>query len=286
MKLYWLLPAIFCLPGVFVMPAARPTARQMVSPQIKGTYVEVRRYAAPEAGQAVAVDQAHFFAITNSKIARYDRQTGEQTAVWSADEQRPLQHLNSGIVRDGKLYCAHSNYPEFPEASSIEVWDTDLNHIDSHSLGVLEGSLTWIEPDDDGWWAVFAHYSKRVNENPHAKNNRWTTLVRFDKQWRRTAGWVFPQDVLDRFEPHSCSGGGWGPDGRLYCTGHDRGEIYQLELPTAGSTLRLTGTFRAPITGQGIAFDNDGHLLGINRARRQVVVARRESALPAPPADR
>jgi len=286
MTFYWLLPAVLCLPGVFVIPASQRPARPVKPLKIKRDSVEVRRYAAPEAGQAVAVDESHFFAITNSQIARYDRRTGEQTAIWSADEQRPLTHLNSGIVRDGKLYCAHSNYPEFPEASSIEVWDTNLNHIDSHSLGVLEGSLTWIEPGDDGWWAVFAHYSKRVNENPHAKSNRWTTLVRFDRQWRRTGGWVFPQDVLDRFEPHSCSGGGWGPDGRLYCTGHDRAEIYQLELPAAGSTLRLVGTFRAPITGQGIAFDNHGHLFGINRPRRQVIEARLDSAPPSAPEER
>lgn len=270
MKFYWLLLAALCIPGVLV-----ETPRKS-SIEYAGVYQEVQRFDAAEAGQAVAVDDTHFYAITNTQIARYDRQTGQRTASWQADEQRPLKHLNSGIVHDGKLYCAHSNYPEFPEASSIEVWDTDLNHIESHSLGVYEGSLTWIERADDGWWAVFAHYSKRVNDNPHAKSNRWTTLVRFDERWRRTAGWVFPADVLERMSPHSCSGGSWGPDGALYCTGHDLGELYRLELPQAGSVLKLTGILQAPVTGQGIAWDRrTGALFGIDRARRQVVVSRR-----------
>lgn len=245
-----------------------------------GQFVEQKRFDAPEATQAVAVNGVYFYAIANSIIAKYDQRTGQVVKRWAADEERPLRHLNSGIFRGGRLYCAHSNYPDYPEASSIEVWDRNLNHIDSHSLGVFEGSLTWIEPAEDGWWAVFAHYSNKVNANPLAKSHRWTTLVKFNKEWHRVAGWVFPDEVLDRFNPHSCSGGGWGPDGFLYCTGHDRGEIYRLELPAAGSTLRLRGTLKAPITGQGIAWEIDNNeqptstLFGIDRSRRQVVVSK------------
>ncbi len=235
---------------------------------------ELQRYDAPEATQAVAADDEHFYAISNSMIAKYDRESGERIASWKADIERPLRHLNSGIVRDGKLYCANSNFPSWPEASSIEVWDTKtMTHVKSHSLGICSaGSLTWIEPMEDGWYAVFANYSKKVNDDPLAKSHRSTQLVRYDDSWRRTAGWVFPKKVLDRFDPHSCSGGGWGPDRKLYCTGHDLGEVYQLEFPKAGSTLRLTGTIGAPITGQGIAFHNNT-LWGIDRARRQVVVS-------------
>lgn len=238
------------------------------------TLTEIARYDAPEARQAVAVDDTHFYAIVNSMIAKYDRKSGERVAVWRSDAERPLRHLNSGIVRDGKLYCANSNYPQWPEASSIEIWDTaTLQHIDSHSLGICsEGSLTWIEPTADGWYAVFANYSKKVNDNPMAKSHKSTQLVKYDKQWRRMAGWAFPKKVLDRFDPHSCSGGGFGPDGKLYCTGHDLGEVYQLDFPKAGSTLRLVGTIGAPITGQGIAFD-ESLLWGIDRAKGQVVSA-------------
>ena len=100
-------------------------------------FKEVRRYDAPEAGQAVAIDERHFYAIVNSMIAKYDRETGKRVAVWKSDAERPLRHLNSGIVRDGKLYCANSNYPQWPEASSVEIWDTKtMEHIGSHSLGI------------------------------------------------------------------------------------------------------------------------------------------------------
>ena len=233
---------------------------------------EARRYDAPEAKQAVAVDANHFYAISNSTIAKYDRKTGKRVADWRSSSERPLRHLNSGIIHDGKLYCAHSNYPQWPETSSIEVWDTEsMTHVNTHSLGICnEGSLTWIQPIEDGWYAVFANYSKKVNDNPVAKSHQSTQLVRYDDQWRRTSGWAFPQTVLDRFEPHSCSGGAWGPDEKLYCTGHDLGEIYQLAIPKAGSTLVLTKTIGAPITGQGIAFD-DKQLWGIDRAKKQVV---------------
>ena len=272
-----LLLAVLVL-SLFVWQSTTETTRLHQEPQLKNHKLnEVRRYDAPEAGQAVAVDDQHFYAIVNSRIAKYDRSNGKRVAVWKADADRPLRHLNSGIVRDGRLYCANSNFPHWPETSSIEIWDTvTMKHIDSHSLGICqEGSLTWIEPVEDGWYAVFANYSEKVNDNPQAKTHRSTQLVRYDQQWRRTAGWVFPKSVLDFFDPHSCSGGGFGPDGKLYCTGHDRAEVYQLDFPKAGSTLLLIDTIAAPIRGQGIALEND-QLWGIDRSKRQVIVSKFE----------
>jgi len=239
--------------------------------------VELRRFAAAEATQAVAVDDEYFYAIGNRVVAKYAKQNGEFVKRWQATPELPLEHLNSGIVLNGLLYCAHSNFPHYPETSSIEVWDTrTLEHIRSHSLGIYEGSLTWIDWYEDAWWAVFAHYSQKVNDDPHARDARWTSLVKFDRQWRRTAGWVFLPDVIERFEPHSCSGGSWGPNGLLYCTGHDRGELYELALPRAGATLRLTRTLAVPIAGQGFAWDRGepGILYGIDPPRGEVVVVK------------
>jgi outer membrane protein assembly factor BamB len=248
---------------------------------------ELRRFDAPEATQAVAVDATSFFAIDNSVIAKYSKTTGEQEKVWKATAELPLAHLNSGAVIDGRLYCANSNFPSYPEASSVEIWDADtLEHVGTHSLGIYEGSLTWIDWHDDAWWAVFAHYTEKVNDDPHAKDARWTSLVQFDRQWRRTAGWTFPPEVIARFEPHGCSGGAWGANGRLYCTGHDRGELYELALPHAGPQLRLTQTIAVPISGQGFAWDRTepGILYGIDRPRGQVVVVKMPvSALLTPP---
>ncbi|MBI1312986.1 hypothetical protein GC176_16980 [bacterium] len=238
--------------------------------------VELRRFDAAEATQAAAVDARHFYAIANSRIGKYDRKSGELVAQWQASDEYPLTHLNSGLVREGRLYCAHSNYPKSPNISSVEIWDVEsLQHVDSHSFGIYEGSLTWVDWHDDSWWAVFAHYSGQKTDDPLVRDHRWTALVRFDAHWRRLEAWVFPNEVLDRFAPNSCSGGGWGSDGALYCTGHDHKEVYRLQLPQAGSTLVLTATLPAPVTGQGIAWDLERQLLfGIDRPRRQVVVGR------------
>ncbi len=247
------------------------------------TAQKMRRYDAPEATQAVAVDANHFYAIGNRVIAKYSKATGERSAVWTSSAELPLEHLNSGAIRAGRLYCAHSNFPRYPETSSVEIWDADtLEHVASHSFGIYEGSLTSIDWHDGAWWAVFAHYTEKVNDNPHAKDARWTSLVQFDRAWRRTGGWCFPPAVIARFEPHSCSGAAWGDDGQLYCTGHDRGELYELELPSAGATLRLLRTIAVPITGQGFAWDRNepGVFYGIDRPRRQVVVATLPSLSP------
>ena len=238
---------------------------------------ELRRWPAREAVQGVAVDQQAFYAIANWAIGKYDKQTGELIQRWTATDDIPLRHLNSGVVLDGRLYCAHSNFPKYPCTSSVEVFDTkSLAHVESHSFGIYEGSLTWVDWHDDAWWCVFAHYTEKVNDDPRALPHAYTSLVRFDKAWRRTGGWVFPKEVLTRFHPHSCSGGAWGPDGALYCTGHDRAEVYRLVLPRSASTLRLTATRHIGITGQGIAWDRaePGVLFGISRPDREVIVAR------------
>jgi hypothetical protein len=236
---------------------------------------EVRRIAAAEAVQGVAVDAVAFYAIANRAIGKYDKHTGQLLKRWEATADVPLEHLNAGIVVDGKLYCAHSNFPRYPAASSIEIWDAQtLEHVDTHSLGICEGSLTWIDWHDGAWWAMFANYSEKVNDDPWARDSRWTSLVQFDAQWRRLAAWALPPQVIDRLQPHSSSGGGWGRGNSLYVTGHDRGEIYQLELPRGGPTLKFAGAISAPIKGQAIAWDHDepGTFYGIDRRQRQIVV--------------
>lgn len=266
------------------MTIARPTSNACLlflliaagSQASEKQFREVRRYTAAEAKQGVAVYKGSFYAITNSAIGKYDRQTGKRIASWKSSPGVKLIHLNHGIVHGGKLYCAHSNSPATPATSSLEIFDTKtLKHIGTHSFGIYEGSLTWIDRHDNAWWAVFAHYTKDKLRNG-GKTTAWTSLIKFDDKWRRLQGWVFPKSVVAKFEPYSCSGGGWGPDGRLYVSGHDAGELYVLKLPKAGSTLQHVETLKLPITGQAFAWDKSqpGVIFGINRAKRQVVVSR------------
>jgi hypothetical protein len=233
------------------------------------------RLAAPEARQAVAVDGAHIYVIGNQVIGKYDRQTARRVASWEGPETGPIHHLNSGVVVDGRLYCAHSNYPEIPMTSSIEIWDAEtLAHVGSHSFGVVGGSLTWIDRHDGFWWAGFAQYSDERAEP--GRDPSWTQVVQLDEQWRRLQGWIFPREVVDRFRPMSNSGASWGPDGLLYCTGHDNHEVYALRLPESGSTLELVAVVPVASFGQGIAWDRSRgagrELWGILKAQREVVL--------------
>lgn len=233
----------------------------------------VQSYEAEEAFQAVAVDSAFFYAIASRSIGKYNRRTGERVDRWEEEKNGPVLHLDSGVIVDGKLYAAHSNYPDLPMTSSVEIWDAEtLTHEGSHSFGIRWGSCTWIDRHDGQWWAVFAHYDEFKDEI--GKDNRWTTLVRFNDRWDPEQSWTLPNEVIERFDGKSNSGGSWGEDGLLYLSGHDRPELYVVELPEAGSVLKLVTTIPASNEGQGIAWDrSSGNLLfGIKRSERRVVV--------------
>jgi hypothetical protein len=238
--------------------------------------VETRRLNAPEANQGVAADKAHLYAIDNGRIARYDKATGVKQAEWTGDPVR-FKHLNACLIVGKDLVCAGSNYPSVPQNSAVEIFDpVKMTHTRTIPIGPGIGSLTWVDRHDGFWWAMFANYDAKGGE-PN-RDHRWTTLVKFDDQWRRVGAWALPAAVLERMAPFSCSGGGFGDDGLLYITGHDRPEMYALAIPTeGGATLDLVATLSIPVEGQAIAWDRGGDpgqkrtLWGVNRASRQVV---------------
>lgn len=240
---------------------------------------------AEEAHQAVAVDEAHVYAITNAAIGKYDKETGERVGGWAGAEDGPITHLNSGVVINDTLYAAHSNYPGAPMVGSIEMWDVDtMTHVGSHSFGIYEGSAAWVDFHDGHWWVAFVHYGRRVNGEGASgavggKGPDGSTLVQFGPDWSRTQGFVFPTALVDRVRPYSFSGGAWGPDGHLYVTGHDSTRVYELTLPNAGSQLRFLDAHRFPGEGQGIAWDpsRPGVLYGIQRSSKEIVEARRSA---------
>lgn len=214
---------------------------------------EIRKFRVETAQQGVAVDRDHFYVINNSSITKHQKEDGRQIARWDGSAEG-IKHLNSGTVIKGKLYCANSNFPAQPMAGSIEIFDArTLKHIGSHSFGIGNGSVTWIDEKDGFWWVGFAHYSGR--HAAEGKDTRWTTLVKYSKDWAQIEAWIFPENIIEEFKPMSNSGASWGKDGYLYCTGHDKEELYVMKLPKSGYTLEHVKTIPTTIHGQGIAID-------------------------------
>ena len=239
----------------------------------------VQRFDVDNAYQAVAVGQDAFYAISNVRLTRHDKNTGRVLQQWDDGSQldSPLSHLDSGVVLDEKLYSAHSNYPGWPMTSSVEVWDMgNMQHIESHSFGVMLGSFTWLDRYNGSWWGAFANYDivQRGMTNPCGET-RNTVMVQFDDDFEVLQSWSLPAEILRRMSPMSNSGGSWGSDGYLYLSGHDDPEIYVMALPEAGSELDWLATVRLPgLNGQGIAWDRsieDSILWAILRSTRQVL---------------
>jgi endonuclease/exonuclease/phosphatase family metal-dependent hydrolase len=253
-----------CLRSLAALLAVSASVASVTGTSSSGVAAEWKRLtdlSAPEAHQAAAADEQHVYAITNTRIARYDRETGQRISVSTGD----AQHLNSGFLWNGRLYCAHSNYPRTPEHSQIKVLDPQSMQLSTFKdFGNFGGSLTWVVRHDGTWWCNFARYGD---------DNAGTFLVRFDDEWRETGRWTYPAEVTRQLGRYSLSGGLWH-EGALLVTGHDDPVLFRLRLPEAGGVLQFVDTQAAPFTGQGIAHDpRTGGLVGINRARREVVLA-------------
>lgn len=236
---------------------------------------EIRRWKPRGANQGVAVDAAHFYGIGNMLVGKYDKRTGERVAEWTSPRGGPIVHFNWGLVENGVLLLAHSNYPQMPMASSLEWFDTaTLQPIKTLSLGVRHGSLTWAEKKDGYWWACFAQYSGQ-NATP-GLDNRWTILGKFDDQWQMIESWLFPPQIVASWGASSCSGGSFGDDGLLYVTGHDAKELYVLRVPKLGVTLEYITAINVPFEGQAWAWDRSEKrvVYGITRTSQEVVVAK------------
>lgn len=255
-----------------LLAAAQPAAA--LAPAMLAPVAEVARFSAEEARQGVVADGKYVYAISNAEIGKYDRQTHKRVDTWQGDPAR-FRHMNSCILAGKELVCAASNYPEVPQASSIEWFDAvHLAHVRTRSLGPGRGSLTWLDWHDGSWWACFANYDGKGGE-PN-RDHRYTTLVRYGPDFQEQGAWLFPATVLERFGTFSSSGGVWGEDGLLYVTGHDRPELYALRVPPAGSTLEHVATIPLVTDGQAVAWErgSDRILWGIERKTKEAVAAR------------
>ena len=235
---------------------------------------EIKRIPAADAEQGVASDGRYLYAISNHAIARIDPATGRQVNRWDGDETQ-FPHINSCIADQKLLVCAASNFPGVPMTSMIERFEAKtLRHISTQQLGHGYGSLTWVTPHDGGWYACFANYDGKGGEP--GRDHRYTTLVRYDRDWQEVAQWHFPAEALERMAPKSASGGVWGDDGLLYVTGHDRPELYAFRVPDGGGVLQLVATIAIPTGGQAIDWDRGTPriLWSIERKTQQLVASK------------
>ena len=217
----------------------------------------VRQFAI-KANQGAAVDRDYLYAISNTRIEKCDKQSGKVVAAWQANRklaaQKHFKHLNSGMVFEGRLYCAHSRFPIAKNDCSVEIFDVageGVKHVETMIMPAKYGSLTWIDRRADGtWWMCYAVYGK--------KNNSETRLIQYsykDGKFTEQASYNFPAEVVAKWGSMSCSGGSWGPDDLLYTTGHDHAEAYVLE-PGPNSKLKYVRTEKnMGFYGQGIAWD-------------------------------
>lgn len=274
------------LAGAQALPAPAQDAEYAPPRVLHLTARTLRVYQAPEAGQGVAADTQHFYAITNSMIAKYALDSGHRLAEWRGATNGMIRHLNSCFVEQSRLWCANSNFSQTPMGSSVEIFDTaTLRHTDSHSLGMLdEGSITWFDRYRTGWIAGFAHYDKSGGV-PY-KDHRFSSVVTYDQEWRRTGGWLFPASVIERMAPYAASGGAIGPDGYLYLLGHDRPEMYVVARPPMGPTMIHVATIDLEAEGQAFSWAQDGTrtVFAIDRPRKLVRRIELPAVEPADPA--
>jgi hypothetical protein len=236
---------------------------------------EFARFAADEAVQGVTVDREFLYVIADHALGKYRKADGTKVAAWTASKDSKIKHLNAGVAIDGKLYCAHSNFPLKPDESSVEIFDAGtLQPTGRHVFSNPPGSLTWALPYQGGWLTCFAHYSL-------LSDNALSRIVQFDKDWKELRRWSFPPELLKRFARSSSSGACLVGGEQLLVSGHDARELYALALPAAGGEARWESTWGLLTAGQ--AFDEDrtagskdkGFVLySIERKTKQVVGAR------------
>ena len=237
------------------------TVGQLAATETVAVWKQIAALPAPEAIQAAAADAKFAYAINNKHVVKYDRMSGQRVAASTGD----AKHLNSGFLFEGRLFCAHSNYPRTPERSEIKVLDLETMELSTFKeFGEYGGSLTWAVQHEGSWWCNFARYGSANSE---------TFLVQFDSAWDEKGRWTYPAEVIRELGRYSLSGGIWKGDA-LLVTGHDHRVMYELRLPTADSVLEYVGKHTVPFTGQGIAHDpSTGGLVGIDRSKKQIVFA-------------
>ncbi|UXN75433.1 cycloisomerase [Devosia sp. A8/3-2] len=197
------------IPMAATMIAAPALAQEeppAMTSEVLGSYV------IPEVNQGIGVDAEHFYAIDNTSIAKYTKDTRERVALEDYEDIGAI-HFDSAAVIDGKIYVAHSNYPVWPMTSSLEIFDAaSLDHLESHSFGIQIGSFTGSIRRRTALGGGFANYNRVFDKSPIAYGNKYNTrVVKFDADWQVDQAYVIPDIVVEKFDDMSNSGGSGVP---------------------------------------------------------------------------
>ena len=214
------------------------------------------------ATQAAAADDRFVYAVSSTTVARHDRRSGKLLGTATTPTTK---HLNSAFVWDGKVVCAHSNYPNKPEESDVRVFDPATDTLSVlHTFEAPPGSLVWCVRKGERWWCCFARYGA---------DNAKTVLLEMTPAFEEVRRWTFPAKVVADWDGMSASGGVWDGD-TLLTTHHHFKVLYRLRVPQDGGELAFVEALTSPFPGQGIAADPaTGGLVGIDRGAKAVLFA-------------
>ena len=235
-----------------------------------------------DAVQGIAVDERHVCALSGRNVSRHDKWSGMAlTRSAPSKGDAGIVHLNGGVIHDGRLIAAHSDWPALPTRSSVEVWNTEtLERVRTYSFGTRRGAFTRLDRHAGCWWGAFTDYGQLAREHPleqTARDFAGTRLVKMSDEFDILRTWTYPIGLLERFAPMSNTRGSRGPDSRLYLTGYDQSEAYIVTLPSTANELVWVETVDLPkIEGQEIAWDRSVESAvfhGVNRSRRQIDLA-------------
>ena len=222
-----------------------------------------KSFSSKDAHQGVAIDGNHIYVINNKSISKHDKETYNLVDRWVASESSAIKHLNGGRVNGDKLICTNS----LKNSNTIEIFKTSsMEHIKSIPIDA-DGYLTWTYVDEytDNLYGIIAHYKYNMDKS---------RLVRFDDtddDYKIVRKWRLPQELLDRIRPWSLSGG-FIYNGFIYCTTHDKPEIYKLKID--GKKLDQVSIIPINSRGQGIDYDWDSkELYSINRNEKKVIIS-------------
>lgn len=214
------------------------------------------KFDAPEAHQAVAYHADKLYVLGTKKIAVYKT---DGTKIRETNTK--LGHLRSITVYQNKLFLTNS--PELE--NHIVIFDLDLNYLQTIKTS-LPGDLMWIDNYKGDWYGMIGYYGEEQHQ---------TRLVLLSRNWEIEKTWQLPKLVLKRMYPGTSGGGRFLPNGNLYLTGEEKGDIFLLAF--IFDRLELIQIKRYPITGNGIdimIYGGEYLLYGIDNVNSQVVAIR------------